>query len=172
MPQNTPKSNNMIMVSKEPCGRWGFFWWICYQLLSERLNTHETLLLSHLTCQSISRQVIVFSFCSDCFATNNPIEAFLFFLYSWVTVKCCQSQEMCPHYFVNITILGSNACWMLQKMIHLARKPFPNFFCLLSMKLCHLPCCRCSTEVKNFIHWLRDSNPFNCPTLKEILKHP
>ena len=140
-------------------------------------NTHEMLLLSLLTCQSISRQVIVFSFCSDCFAgrraTTNPIEAMFFFCLYSVIGKCCQSQEICLQYFVNITILEQNACWMLQKTIHLARKPFPNFFRVLRMKLCHLPCCCCcSTQVKNFIHWLRDSNPFNCPTLNEILKDP
>ena len=49
---------------------------------------------------------------------------------------------------------------------------FSKFFRVLSMKLCHLLCCSCSTEVKNFIHWLLDTNPFNCPTLREILKHP
>ena len=83
--------------------------------------------------------------------------------------KCCQSQEICLQYFVNITILGQNACWMLQKTIHLARKPFPNFFRALSMKLCHLPFCCCSTEVKNFFEQIRRTihtnftyNYYNC----------
>ena len=47
-------------------------------------NTYEMLLLNLLTYQSISRQVIVFSFCSDCFAgrraSTNPIEAIVFLL--------------------------------------------------------------------------------------------
>ena len=113
-----------------------------------------------------------FLFFSDCFATNNPIEAIVFFCLYSVIGKCCQSQEICLQYFVNITILGQNACWMLQKTIHLARKTFPNFFRVLSMKLCHLSCSCCSTEVKNFIHWLLDTKRLNCPRLREILKHP
>ena len=113
-----------------------------------------------------------FLFFSDCFATNNPIEAIVFFCLYSVIGKCCQSQEICLQYFVNITILGQNACWMLQNTIHLARKTFPNFFRVLSMKLCHLSCSCCSTEVKNFIHWLLDTKRLNCPRLREILKHP
>ena len=56
-----------MMVAKEPCGRWEFFWWICYHLFSVLLKTHAILFLNHLMCQRVSHQVILFFVLCDYF---------------------------------------------------------------------------------------------------------